>query len=85
MKGDGASKFTLASETATTEGHTSVSGADAYVEGPVDQRVFFTVTPNGAASGDSVELYFTVVVGENEYSLHSEVTRSQSPLTVKMP
>lgn len=85
MKGEGASKFTLASETATTEGHKSVSGADAYVEGPVDQRVFFTVTPNGAASGDSVELYFTVVVGENEYSLHSEVTRSQSPLTVKMP
>lgn len=86
MKGEKASSFTLASETATTEGHTSVSGADAYVEGPVDQRVFFTVTPtSSAASGDSVELHFTVVVGENEYSLHSEVTRSQLPLTVKMP
>ena len=86
MKGEKAANFTLASESATTEGHKSVSGADAYVEGTVDQRVFFTVTPTAsAASGDSVELHFTVVVGDQEYSLHSEVTRSQLPLTVKMP
>ena len=48
----------------------------------VDGRIIFTLTPNGAASGDSVELWFTVVYGGKEYLLHSEVTRSNSPLTV---
>ena len=47
-----------------------------------DGRIIFTLTPNGAASGDSVELWFTVVLNGKEYLLHSEVTRSNSPLTV---
>ena len=83
MKGEKASSFTLASP--NVEG-SSASADGEYIEGPIDQRVFFQVTPaSGAASGDSVELWFTVIVGEKEYSLHSEVTRSQLPLTVKMP
>ena len=83
MKGEKASSFTLASP--NVEG-ASASGDGKYIEGPVDQRVFFQVSANdGAASGDSVELWFTVLVGDKEYSLHSEVTRSQLPLTVKMP
>ena len=83
MKGEKASSFTLASP--NVEG-ASASADGAYIEGPVDQRVFFQVSANdGAASGDSVELWFTVLVGDKEYSLHSEVTRSQLPLTVKMP
>ena len=86
LKGEKAANFVLTSDNASTEGHISASGADAYIEGNVDQRVFFSVTPtSSAASGDSVELWFTVLVGEKEYNLHSEVTRSQLPLTVTMP
>ena len=86
MKGSNPDSFTLASDNATVEGHKSVSGVDAYIEGAVTDRVIFTVAPNsGASSGDSVELWFTVSCNGKEYSLHSEVTRSSSPLTVKMP
>lgn len=101
MKGEKAGHFTLTSVTADSD-HQEASADGAYVEGPVFQRVYFTLTPNAegenaAQGGDSVELYFTVVVstteGEGEaavtttkeYSLHSEVTRDTKPLTVKMP
>ena len=59
----------------------------------MDGRVIFTLTPtDAAAAGDSVELWFTVVMVEGEgdaavekqYLLHSEVTRSNSPLTVTL-
>ena len=88
LKGENASKFTIATDPAGTTG-TNADG-NPYIEGPVNGRIIFTLTPNGAASGDSVELWFTVVMVEGEgddavekeYLLHSEVTRSNSPLTV---
>ena len=88
MKGEDASYFTLESVSAN-EGTDSADGDGEYVEGDVHQRVFFTLTPKAGASGKSVELWFTVVMGEGEdeveYTLHSEVTRSSLPLTVTCP
>ena len=80
LKGENAAKFTIATDPAGTTG-TNADG-EPYIEGDVDGRIIFTLTPNGAASGDSVELWFTVVLNGKEYLLHSEVTRSNSPLTV---
>ena len=80
LKGEDAAKFTIETDPAGTTG-TNADG-DPYIEGDVDGRIIFTLTPNGAASGDSVELWFTVVLNGKEYLLHSEVTRSNSPLTV---
>lgn len=80
LKGANASKFSISTEPAGTTG-TNADG-EPYIEGNVDGRIIFTLTPNGAASGDSVELWFTVVLNGKEYLLHSEVTRSNSPLTV---
>ena len=84
LKGENASHFTIATEPAGTTG-TNADG-DPYIQGNVNGRVIFTLTPNGATSGESVELWFTVVMGEGanekEYLLHSEVTRSNLPLTV---
>ena len=84
LKGANASHFTITTDPAGTTG-THADG-DPYIQGNVNGRIIFTLTPNGAASGESVELWFTVVMGEGasekEYLLHSEVTRSNSPLTV---
>ena len=91
MKGNKASSFTLGSSNANVissagENITTVSADGGYIEGAIGQRVAFHVTPNSAArSGDSVELHFSVVVGDKEYSIHSDVTLSQLPLTVKIP
>ena len=92
LKGANAGHFTISTDPAGTPG-TNAAG-NAYIEGPVNGRVVFTLTPTAnAASGESVELWFTVVMVEGEgddavekeYLLHSEVTRSNSPLTVKLP
>lgn len=80
LKGENASKFTIATDPAGTTG-TNADG-EPYIEGNVDGRIIFTLTPNGATSGNTVELWFTVVLNGKEYLLHSEVTRSNSPLTV---
>lgn len=80
LKGENAAKFTIATDPAGTTG--TNADDEPYIEGDVDGRIIFTLTPNGAASGDSVELWFTVVLNGKEYLLHSEVTRSNSPLTV---
>ena len=87
LKGSGADQFVL---TTDKTGDSTATGNGNYLEGNVDGRVIFTLTPiENATSGASVELWFTVVVGtgENakEYLLHSEVTRSSLPLTVKLP
>ena len=91
LKGAKANHFTISTDPAGTTG---TNAGNAFIEGNVDGRVIFTLTPTSeAASGDSVELWFTVVmvVGEGEaavekeYLLHSEVTRSSLPLTVKLP
>ena len=89
LKGENAGHFTIATSPAGTTG-TDADG-NAYIQGAVDGRIIFTVTPTSeAASGESVELWFTVVMVEGEgdaavekqYLLHSEVTRSNKPLTV---
>lgn len=83
LKGENAGNFTIATDPEGTTG-TNADG-EAYIEGAVDGRIIFTLTPAaGAASGDSVELWFTVVYDGKEYVLHSEVTRSSSPLTVTL-
>lgn len=91
LKGAGASQFVL---TTDKTGESSATGDGGYLEGNVDGRVIFTLTPvENATSGASVELWFTVVMVEGEgtdavekeYLLHSEVTRSSLPLTVKLP
>lgn len=91
LKGDGADQFVL---TTDKTGTSTATGDGNYLEGAVDGRIIFTLTPvEGAASGASVELWFTVVMTEGEgddavekeYLLHSEVTRSSLPLTVKLP
>ena len=91
LKGDDAANFTIATDPTGTTG-TDADG-NPYIQGAVDGRVIFTLTPtDAAAAGDSVELWFTVVMVEGEgdaavekqYLLHSEVTRSNSPLTVTL-
>ena len=91
LKGAGADQFVL---TTDKTGTSTATGDGNYLEGPVDGRIIFTLTPvEGATSGASVELWFTVVMTEGEgseavekeYLLHSEVTRSSLPLTVKLP
>ena len=81
LKGANASHFTITTDPAGTTG-TNADG-DPYIQGNVNGRIIFTLTPNGAASGESVELWFTAVMGEGtsekEYLLHSEVTRSNRP------
>ena len=87
LKGAGADQFVL---TTDKTGTSTATGDGSYLEGTVDGRIIFTLTPvEGASSGASVELWFTVVMGTGdnakEYLLHSEVTRSSLPLTVKLP
>ena len=83
MKGANAASFTLASGNAISE-TASASGDGAYIEGNVNDRVVFTLTPGTGAAGKSVELWYSVVVGEEEYSLLSEVTYG-GPTVVTCP
>lgn len=85
LKGENAGHFSIATEPAGTTG-TDADG-NTYIEGAVDGRIIFTLTPTeDAGSGDTVELWFTVVVNGEDYLLHSEVTRNASkPLTVTLP
>jgi hypothetical protein len=91
LKGEKAANFTITTDPTGTTG-TDADG-NPYIQGAVNGRVIFTLTPtSGAAAGDSVELWFTVVMVEGEgdaavekqYLLHSEVTRSNKPLTVTL-
>jgi len=83
MKGANAASFTLTSGNANS-GTASASGNGAYIEGNVNDRVVFTLTPGADAAGKSVELWYSVIVGEEEYSLLSEVTYG-GPTVVTCP
>ena len=89
LKGANASHFSITTDPTGTTG-TDADG-NAYIQGDVNGRVIFALTPTSeAAAGESVELWFTVVMVEGEgdaavekqYILHSEVTRKNLPLTV---
>ena len=84
LKGNNPGHFTITTSPAGTTG--TDSDGNAYIEGNVDGRIIFTLTPTEAAAiGESVELWFTVVVNGKDYLLHSEVTRNSSkPLTVTL-
>ena len=83
MKGADAAYFTLASANANSD-TASASGDGSYIEGDVNDRVVFTLTPGEGAAGKSVELWYSVVVGGEEYSLHSEITYG-GPTVVTCP
>ena len=89
LKGANASHFSITTDPTGTTG-TDADG-NAYIQGDVNGRVIFALTPTSeAAAGEFVELWFTVVMVEGEgdaavekqYILHSEVTRKNLPLTV---